>query len=166
MISGLMEIMDDMQEQIGNVYRDKNSKKELKGKSKKWKIKQENKNKEFFVGGTLSLQCKCVRKKNQQLCRAVKNLLNWNAKLRTEIKSFGTIKKGFPWWLSAKRIPLPMQGTWVWTLIREDPTCHGATKQVHHSYWACALRVWELCALEPVLRNKRSHFNKKPKHCN
>lgn len=35
MISGLMEIMDDMQEQIGNVYRDKNSKKELKGKSKK-----------------------------------------------------------------------------------------------------------------------------------
>ena len=71
MISGLMEIMDDMQEQIGNVYRDKNSKKELKGKLKKWKIKQQNKNKEFFVGGTLSLQCKCVRKKNQQPCRAV-----------------------------------------------------------------------------------------------
>ena len=37
------------------------------------------------------------------------------------------------------RIHLPMQGTQVWALVREDPTCRGATKPVHHNYWACAL---------------------------
>ena len=37
------------------------------------------------------------------------------------------------------RIHLPMQGTWVRALVREDPTCHGATKPVCHNYWACAL---------------------------
>ena len=34
---------------------------------------------------------------------------------------------------------LPMQETWVWSLIWEDPTCCGATKPVHHKYWTCAL---------------------------
>ena len=29
-----------------------------------------------------------------------------------------------------------MQGTWVWSLVREDPTCHGATKPVRHNHWA------------------------------
>ena len=37
------------------------------------------------------------------------------------------------------RIRLPMQGTRVWALVREDPTCHGATKPLRHNYWACAL---------------------------
>ncbi|XP_073653502.1 hepatocyte nuclear factor 1-beta isoform X4 [Tursiops truncatus] len=32
------------------------------------------------------------------------------------------------------RIRLPMQGTQVWTLVPEDPTCCGATKPVHHNY--------------------------------
>ncbi|KAJ8782002.1 hypothetical protein J1605_010515 [Eschrichtius robustus] len=32
-----------------------------------------------------------------------------------------------------------MQGTWVRSLAREDPTCRGATKPVHHNYLACAL---------------------------
>ena len=32
------------------------------------------------------------------------------------------------------RILLPMQGTWVRSLVREDPTCHGATKPVRHNY--------------------------------
>ena len=32
-----------------------------------------------------------------------------------------------------------MQGTRVPGLVREDPTCHRATKPVHHNYWACAL---------------------------
>ena len=54
------------------------------------------------------------------------------------------------------RICLPMQGTWVRALVREDPTCHGATKPVHHNYWACALEpashnywspcTWSLCS--------------------
>ena len=76
------------------------------------------------------------------------------------------------------RISLPMQGTRVWTLVWEDPTCRGATKPVCHNYWACALepvshnswtRVPQLLKpthLEPVLRNKRSHSNEKPAHHN
>ena len=72
------------------------------------------------------------------------------------------------------RIRLPMQGTRVRALVREDPTCRGATKPVHHNYWACALepashncwaRVPQLlkpARLETVLHNKRSHHNEKP----
>ena len=30
------------------------------------------------------------------------------------------------------RICLPMKGTQVRTLVREDPTCYGATKPMHH----------------------------------
>ena len=71
-----------------------------------------------------------------------------------------------------------MQGTRVWALVREDPTCRRATKPVRHNYWACALEpashnyracVSELpkpACLEPVLHNKRSHPNEKPAHCN
>ena len=43
------------------------------------------------------------------------------------------------------RIRLTMQGTQVRALVWEDPTCHGATKPVHHNYWACTL--------EPVSHN-------------
>ena len=42
------------------------------------------------------------------------------------------------------RIRLPMQGTQVWTLVREDPTCRGATKPVRHNYWS--LRAWRPCS--------------------
>ena len=42
-----------------------------------------------------------------------------------------------------------MQGTWVWALVREDPTCRGATKPVRHNYWACAL--------EPASHNYWAH---------
>ena len=47
------------------------------------------------------------------------------------------------------RIRLPMQGTRVRALVREDPTCHGATKPVCHNYWACAL--------EPASHNYWAH---------
>ena len=56
------------------------------------------------------------------------------------------------------RIRLPMQGTRVRALVREDPTCHGATKPVRHNYWTCTL--------EPVLCNKRSQRKEKPAHRN
>ena len=36
------------------------------------------------------------------------------------------------------RVCMPMQGTRVRALVWEDPTCRGATKPVHHNYWACA----------------------------
>ena len=66
------------------------------------------------------------------------------------------------------RIRLPMQGTRVWALVREDPTCRGATKPVRHSYWACALEsvshnYW---ACTPRACASRSHRNEKPTHHN
>ena len=79
------------------------------------------------------------------------------------------------WWL---RIRLPMQGTRVRALVREDPTCRRANKPMRHNYWACALepvshnywaRVPQLLkptCLEPMLHNKRSHRNEKPTHHN
>ena len=69
------------------------------------------------------------------------------------------------------RIRLPIQGTWVRALVREDPTCHGAAKSVHHNYWACALepashnywahvpQLLKPVRLEPVLHCRRSHCN-------
>ena len=76
------------------------------------------------------------------------------------------------------RICLPMQGTRVQALVREDPTCCRETKPMHHNYWACALeptshnywtRVPQLLKpvlLEPMLCNKRSHRSEKPSHRN
>ena len=51
-----------------------------------------------------------------------------------------------------------MQGTWVRAMVQEDPTCHGATKPMHHNYWACALEptghnYW---AHEPQLLSPRA----------
>ena len=34
------------------------------------------------------------------------------------------------------RIRLPIQGTRVRALVREDPTCRGATKPARHNYWS------------------------------
>ena len=54
------------------------------------------------------------------------------------------------------RICLPIQGTWVWSLVQEGSTCCGATKPVCHSYWSLrALKTafhkrslqWQACAL-------------------
>ena len=71
-----------------------------------------------------------------------------------------------------------MQGTRVQALASEDPTCRGATKPVHHNYWAWALepashnywghmpQLLKPVCLEPMLRNKRSHDNEKPAHRN
>ena len=54
------------------------------------------------------------------------------------------------------RIRLSVQGAWVWPLVQEDSTCQGATKPTGHNNRASAL--------QPVLRNKRSHHGKKPTH--
>ena len=76
------------------------------------------------------------------------------------------------------RVCLPMQGTRVWALVWEDPTCHGATGPVRHNYWACASgacapqqerpRYWGARAprwrVAPACRNwgKPSHRNEDP----
>ena len=60
------------------------------------------------------------------------------------------------------RIRLPMQGTQVQSLVREDPTCRGATRPVRHNYWARVPQLLKPERLEPVLRNKKSHRDEKP----
>ena len=42
------------------------------------------------------------------------------------------------------RTHLPIQGTRVWSLVWEYPTCQGATKSMTYNYWACA--SWSLCS--------------------
>lgn len=61
-----------------------------------------------------------------------------------------------------------MQVTWVQSLVREDPTCHGATKPVYHHCWASALEPGSAvfqCIQEAMLCKKRSHPNEKPEYC-
>ena len=71
------------------------------------------------------------------------------------------------------RIHLPMHGTRVRALIREDPTCRGATKPLRHNYGARKPQLrspvpqqLKPSRLEPMFRTKRSHRNEKPAHCN
>ena len=77
-----------------------------------------------------------------------------------------------------KRIHLPMQGIWVQSLVWEDSTHPGATQTLCHNYGACALepesgnywahvlQLLKTKCSEPVLRNKRSHCDENPAHCN
>ena len=57
--------------------------------------------------------------------------------------------------LQRLRIHLPVQGAWTPSLVQEESTLLRATKPVYHNYWASAL--------QPVLHNKRSHYNEKPR---
>ena len=61
-----------------------------------------------------------------------------------------------------------MQGTQVWSLVREDPTCHRATKPVCHSYRVRALQQekplqWDACT--PQLQSS-PHHEWKPERSN
>ena len=66
-----------------------------------------------------------------------------------QIKLIKNRKKGTSLVMQWLKIHLPTQGTWVRALVQDDPTCHGATKPVHHKYWACAL--------EPMSHNYWAH---------
>ena len=97
----------------------------------------------------------------------------------TTVRGPRTAMKSGPWtflvaqWL---RICLPMQGTRVWALVQEDPTSCGATKPVHHNYWACALepkshnysahmsQLLKPMLLESALQNEGSHHNETHVH--
>ena len=78
-------------------------------------------------------------------------------------------KLGLPWWL---RIHLPMQETWVWSLVWEDPTCCGAAEPVSHNFWsphsrACALQQemppqWDARVLPPENSRRWPQPEKRP----
>ena len=59
-----------------------------------------------------------------------------------------------------------MQGTWVWSLVWEDPTSRGTTKPMCHSHWACAREpgscsYWAREPQSPGSSRRRSHHNSK-----
>ena len=73
----------------------------------------------------------------------------------------GRLKKPSSWTsLMAQWIQIhqPVQGSWVRSLVWKDSICRGATKPMHHNFWACTL--------EPLLCNERSHHNEKPAYSN
>ena len=51
------------------------------------------------------------------------------------------------------RIHLPRQETQVWSLIREDPTCRGASKPANHNYGVCSLEPGRHSFCAPVLQS-------------
>ena len=64
------------------------------------------------------------------------------------------------------RIHLPMQGTWIRSLVRENSTRRGAAKPVCHRYGARTPAPSSCCtqANAPTLCNKRSRHREKPMH--
>ena len=63
----------------------------------------------------------------------------------------------FPGGTVDKNLPANVGDT-VWSLVREDNTCYGTTKPVHHNCWARTLwsaccNYWSLQALGPMSHN-------------
>lgn len=74
------------------------------------------------------------------------------------------------------RIPLTMQGTQVWSQVQEDPAWPRTTKPVicnhwalepeSYNYWTCVLQLIKPTCPEPMLPDKKSHYDEKPVHRN
>ena len=88
---------------------------------------------------------------------------DWATKHSTHCKSQWKRASLVIQWLT---ICLPMRGTRVRSLVREDPTCCGAAKPMCCNYWVQESQLLKPECLEPVLWNKRSHCNENPAHCN
>ena len=67
---------------------------------------------------------------NKEITREIRKYLETNEKENITYKSLWRTSLVVQW----LRICLPMQGTRVQSPVREDPTCHGATKPMHHNY--------------------------------
>ena len=61
-------------------------------------------------------------------------------------------------------ICLPMQGTRVQSLVREDPTCHEQLKPMRHNYWACPLQQ-EVTSVRSLSTESRPHSLQPEKAC-
>ena len=60
------------------------------------------------------------------------------------------------------RVCLPVQGTWVQSLVREDATCLRAATPVSHNYEVHMLQVLKPECLEPGLASKRGRHGDDP----
>ena len=85
-----------------------------------------------------------------------------NNALKANIQWFKELYTGTSLVAQWLRIRLPMQGTWVPSLVWEDPTSSRATKPLRHNYWARMPQILKPVHLEPMLHNERSHCNEKP----
>ena len=63
------------------------------------------------------------------------------------------------------RICLPMQGTWVQSLVWEDSTCHRATKPKSHNSWTCTLEPALLQLLSPCAATTEACVPRACAHC-
>ena len=59
---------------------------------------------------------------------------NWLEKEKDKMETWG-----LPWWSSGLESACQWRGTWVRSLIWEDPTYLGATQPVRSKCWGCAL---------------------------
>ena len=108
---------------------------------------------------------------HRALCLGCSSLLSLCVK--TSLLSFKIHLRGLPGGSVVKNLPAITGDTGL-ILIREDLTCHVATKPVRHNYGACAVELSptitepacrndrSLCSLEPQVHNKGSHCNEKP----
>ena len=71
----------------------------------------------------------------------------------------------FPWWRSGW-VHLPMQETWVQSLVLGDSTCCKATKPTCHSHWRCALEPASRKYWEPAHCNSWNPHPPGPVSCN
>ena len=58
------------------------------------------------------------------------------------------------------RLRLPMQGTWVRSLVREDSTCCRAAKPVCHNCWVCALELGATATRPECCNFTESHVSR------
>ena len=70
----------------------------------------------------------------------IKFLFFWTLKL-TDMREYIEVGRtgDSPGGALDRNLPVNMQRTWVRSLVWEDFTCQGATKPMHHNYWARAL---------------------------
>ena len=84
----------------------------------------------FLSSGVAPLHAEASELKRHLLVPHVLNIQDRKTIIDTPKKRGG----GLPWWRSGEESTCPVQGTRVRALVREDPTCRGANKSVHHNY--------------------------------
>ena len=135
--------------------------------------------KHFILGIRVSITCISFSSLDYTLTKLDEKLLESRNTVSLTLNNTKLIITicDFPGSTMAKNLPANARDMGS-ILVREDPTCHGATKPMHHNYWACALEpashnCWACVPqlLKPVrpesmLRSKRSQHSEKLMHHN
>ena len=95
------------------------------------------------------------KKRNWLFFRTVSQFFSSSQNNKKRFKTSLTVQ-----WLQTH---LPMQGTWVPSLVQEDSTCLRANKPMCHNYGSPHDHMLHK---KPMLHKKRSHCDDKPVRCN